>query len=319
MKTSATFFGLALVLATGTAAFAQDKYPTKVIELIVPFTAGAATDLGGRTLARMLESKWNVPLRVINKPGGNTVPAVSDVARSKPDGYTLLVDGPPQSSMIEIVVKNLPYKVVERTFIAVAAYAPLVFIVPADSPYQTLSEVVADLQKDPASVTWTSLGGAGAPDMTFRQLFKQVGVDVTKTRAVQLKGAAEAVTMAAGGHVKVAAATYAAIAPSLESKKIRALAVASAKRWPGALQIPTTAEAGYPGVEVILWVGISGPPGVPSQVGETWNAALKDFLASDAAKIEFQKVGLAPMYLDAGEMRARVLREQEETQDLFSR
>lgn len=318
MRASAIVGIVGLVIAA-TPAAAQDKYPTKAIDLIVPFTAGAATDLGGRTIARLLEAKWGLPLRVINKPGGNTVPAVSEVARAKPDGYTLLVDGPPQSSMIEVVVKDLPYKVADRTFIAVAAYAPLVFIVPADSPYQTLAQVAADLQKDPASVTWTSLGGAGSPDMTFRQFFKRIGVDVTKTRSVQLKGASEAVTMTAGGHVKVAAATYAAIAPSLEAKKVRALAIASAQRWPDAPQIPTAAEAGFPDVEVILWVGISGPPSVPPNVAETWNAALKELLATDAAKQDFHKVGLAPLYLDAGGMKARVLREQAETRDLFSR
>ena len=81
-----------------------------------------------------------VPVRIINKPGGNTVPAVSEVMRAKPDGYTVLMDGPPQSSMLETVVRNLPFKTTDRTFVAITAYTPMKFVVPYESPFKTLKD-----------------------------------------------------------------------------------------------------------------------------------------------------------------------------------
>src|SRR6185369_5082920 len=162
------------------SATAQEKYPTKVIELIVPFAAGGSTDLGGRVLAQQLEAKWGVPVRIIDKPGGNTVPAVSDVMRAKPDGYTMLMDGPPQSSMLETVVKNLPFKTTDRTFVAIAAYTPMKFVVPYESPFKTLKDAADAVKQDPTTFTWTSLGGAGAQDMAFRLFYKANGVDVSK-------------------------------------------------------------------------------------------------------------------------------------------
>ena len=97
---------------------ADEGYPKKPIEIIVPFAAGASTDLGMRVIATALENRWKVPVRVINKPGGNTVPAVNEVMNAAPEGYTILADGPPQSSMLETAVKTLPFKIYDRTFIS---------------------------------------------------------------------------------------------------------------------------------------------------------------------------------------------------------
>jgi tripartite-type tricarboxylate transporter receptor subunit TctC len=143
------------------SAAAQEKYPSEAIELIVPFAAGGSTNLGGRVLAKLLEAKWNVPVRIINKRGGKTVPAVSDVMRAELDGYTLLMDGPPQSSMLETVVNNLPFKTTDRT-------------VPNDSPFKTLKDAADVAKSDPNSFPWTSLRGSGAQHMAFRQFFKAI-------------------------------------------------------------------------------------------------------------------------------------------------
>ena len=91
---------------------AQAKYPTKPVELIVPFVAGASTDSCARVIAQVLEARWGVPVKVVNKPGGNTVPAVTEVMAAKPDGTTMLVDNIASSAMLDTVVKNLPFKVV---------------------------------------------------------------------------------------------------------------------------------------------------------------------------------------------------------------
>ncbi|WP_127088841.1 Bug family tripartite tricarboxylate transporter substrate binding protein [Aquabacter cavernae] len=310
----------AAALGAGLAqpAFAQEAYPQKPVELIVPFSAGAATDLGARVLARALEGAWKVPVRVVNKPGGNTVPAVNEVMNAKPDGTTILVDGPSQSAILDTAEPDLPFKVMDRTFIGIVATTPLAFFVAADSPYKTLADLVSDLKAQPTSFTWTSLGGATAPDQLFRELARSAGIDVARTRAVQLKGGNEAVTMVAGGHVKLGLGTISAISPALKGGKVRALAVASAKPWPSLPDIPTTAAAGFPGVEVLFWLGFSGPPGLPASIVSTWDGTLRKVLAEDEVRRELQNVSLEPTFEDAAQTRARIETDRAEIRALFA-
>ena len=315
----ALMFALSLSAAALSPATARDAYPNKPVELIVPFSAGAATDLGARVIAQALEGKWGVPVRVVNKPGGNTVPAVNDVREAKPDGYTILVDGPSQSTILDTAVPDLPFNVLDRTFIAIAATTPLVFFVAADSPYKSLSDVVADLKAQPEKFSWTSLGGATAPDLLFRQLAAAADVDVAKTRAIQLKGGNEAVTNVAGGHLKLGLGTISAAAPAQKGGKIRILAVASPTPWPALADVPTTAAAGYPGVEVLFWLGFSGPQKLPQATVTKWDTALRQVLADDTTRKSLLNVNLEPAFEDAAQTRARIQAERSIVQKLFKR
>lgn len=318
MKSLALTIAAVAGLTAIVPASAQEKYPTKAIELIVPFAAGASTDAGARIIGQALEARWKVPVKIVNKPGGNTVPAVNDVMTAKPDGTVLLVDGPPQSSMLDTVVKNLAFKVTDRTFVAIMAYTPMNFIVPYDSPLQTLKDIANELQKNPGEFTWTSLGGAGAQDMAFRQLFAAANVDVKKTRSVALKGGSEAVTMTAGGHVKLGVGSYSAIAAPFAAKKIRVVASAAPERWPNLKDTPTTGEAGFPSIEVLYWIGISGPPNLPANVVEAWDEALRAVLADKAVQEKLLHAGLLGSYFNAKDMAARVNKERAETQQLYA-
>src|SRR5262245_3465982 len=138
--TGLTLMGLTLAATGTTGAHAQAKYPTKPVELIVPFVAGASADASARIMAQFLEARWGIPVKVVNKPGGNTVPGVTEVMSARPDGTTLLFDSNPSSSMLDTVVKNLPFKVSDRTFVGIVVYTPMMFIVHADSPIKTLKE-----------------------------------------------------------------------------------------------------------------------------------------------------------------------------------
>lgn len=314
-----TLIGSALGLTVLAApALAQDKFPSRTVEIIVPFAAGGSTDLGMRVIAPALEAKWGVPVRVINKPGGNTVPAVSEVMSAKPDGYTILADGPPQSSMLDTVVKSLPFAVNDRTFVAIAAYTPMKYVVPADSPYKTLKDAAEDAKKDPGNFTWTSLGGAGAQDMANRQFFKAAGVDVTKTRPLALKGGSEAITMTAGGHVKMGVGSYSSIAAPLQAKRLRVLAVASPERWPNLPDTPTAIEAGFPSIETLYWIGFSGPPNLPADIVAAYDKAVKELVADPKVREALMRVGLKELYADAKGMRERVAKERKVTQELWT-
>jgi tripartite-type tricarboxylate transporter receptor subunit TctC len=313
----ALLIALGLLAVVDGAAQAQGKYPSKPVELIVPFVAGASTDSGARVIAQVLEARWGVPVKVINKPGGNTVPAVTEIMAAKPDGTSLLVDNIASSAMLDTVVKNLPFKVTDRTFVAVTAYTPMMFIVNTDSPFKTLQDAAEAMKKGSENFTWTSLGGVGAQDMVFRQFAAANSVDVAKTRAVALKGGAEAVTLTAGGHVTLGTGTWSAIAAPLSAGKLRVLAVAGSERWPRLPDTVTTKEAGFADVEVAFWIGISGPPGLPADIVATWDAALKEVLADKGVQEKMLNAGLVASYLDAQAMKAKVERDRASTQKLY--
>ena len=309
----------ALALLSLPTFASAESYPQKPVELIVPFSAGASSDLSTRVLAKALEARWGVPVRAVNKPGGNTVPAVNEVMSARPDGYTLLADGPPSSSWLDTAAPDLPFKVLDRQLLGVVAFTPLIFIVPTDSPFKTLADVAEALKRDPSGFTWTSLGGAGAHDILFRQFARANGVDVAKTRAIQSKGGAEAVVLVAGNNVKLGLATPGGAAAALKAGKVRPLAVAAPQRLSELPDLPTARELGFTDVEVYFWLGISGPPGLPADVVATWSKALAEVAQDAAFQKDLHNVGLQPLYLDPKAAQARVARERAEAQDLFGK
>ncbi len=299
-------------------AFAEAAYPNRAIEMIVPFAPGGATDLTARVVAPALEARWKVSVRVINKPGGNTVPAVGEVMRSNPDGYTVLADSSASSSMLEVVVRNLPFRSMDRTFMGMLSQTPFIFIVSPDSPLKSMDDAIERARKDTSAFSWTSLGGAGAPDYTFRRLFRSIDVDVRKTRPVASKGGNEAVVMTASGNVTLGAGSWASISPLLANGKLRALAVASPTRFPLLPDIPTMAELGHPSVEVLFWFSVSGPPSVPVPVIRAWDEALAAISADTKFREMLAKIGMVPYFHPAERVRSMVENEKKVVESLWS-
>jgi tripartite-type tricarboxylate transporter receptor subunit TctC len=294
---------------------AQAPYPSKPIEIIVPFVPGGSTDLGARIFAEALQARWSVPVKVINRPGGNTVPGVEEVVRSAPDGYTILMDGPGSSSMIETIVKSLPFKLEDRTFLALGAQTPLMLVVSTDSPFKTLADAVDAAKRDPAAFSWTS--GPGTTDLTFRRLFQIAGIEPAQTRAVQVKGGAEAITLTAGGHVKIGVGFWGTVAPLVSAGKLRVLAVAGPQRFPAIPDAPTTAEAGFPDLIILQWIGFSGPAGLPPEIVSTWEQSIAAVSKEPTVLQGLERIGLVPYPSTAEGMRSYVLQEAKVVQDLW--
>ena len=309
-------FALLIAVIAGTAAHAQDNYPSKVVEIVVPFTAGGSTDLGARVLADALQARWSSPVRVINQPGGNTVPAVAAIMSAPPVGYSVLMDGPGSSSMLETTVATIPFKVDDRTFLGMAAQTPLMLVVPNESPFKTLADAVAALKANPGSFTWTS--GAGTTDLTFRRLFQIVGVDYRNTRAIQVRGGAEAINLTAGGHVMIGVGFWGSIAPLVSAKRMRVLAVAGPKRFAAIPDVPTTAEAGYPDLIILQWIGFSGPPKMNGAAVDAWQKAIAAVTADPAVIAGLDRVGLVPFPTTSAGMRDYVVKERELIKTLWA-
>jgi tripartite-type tricarboxylate transporter receptor subunit TctC len=298
--------------------YSQETYPTKPIEIIVPYPPGGGTDLAARIIATYLAKKWGVPVNAVNKPGGNTVPGCMEVHRAVPNGYTLLADGLGTASMLGIVVKSLPFKIMDRTFIATTNVYPVVAIVSPNSPYKTFGDLVADLKSDSENFTWTSGGGTGVQDFMARQLFKGTGVDIRKTKAVLTQAGTEPVVLTAGGRVKLGMGSTSITMPAISGGTVRALAITSKGRYPALQDVPTTTELGFPTVTAQLWNGISGPPNLPAQITEKWQKALEEMLNDSEVVSKLKNAGAIPFYHGSREAKEYILKETEEAERLWA-
>jgi tripartite-type tricarboxylate transporter receptor subunit TctC len=295
----------------------QERYPTKAIDIVVPFVAGGSTDLLARFVAENLKQKWGVPVNVSNKPGGNTVPAQLEVYQAKPDGYTMFSDSQSSCSLLELAVKDLPIKVLDRTFIAFTTASPSVFWVPSSSPVKNLKDLEAEIKKDPGNFTWTSFGGVGAGDFTMRQLFKAMGIDVNKTKPVVTRGGADAVAMIAGGHVKLGTSSPVSGISHVKAGTVRVLAVSGGSRVQEFPDVASAAEQGYPKIDAIFWTGFSGPPKLPAHVIQKWDEALREMLKDQTFLSKIKGVGLTPFYHNSAQAKEYVSKEMDEAAKLW--
>jgi tripartite-type tricarboxylate transporter receptor subunit TctC len=311
-------FVMSVLMFTGWVApvEAQEKYPTRAIEIIVPFVPGGSTDLIGRMLADNLKKKWGVPVNVINKPGGNTVPANLEVHQSKPDGYTVFSDSQSSCSLLDVAVKDLPFKVLDRTFIAFTTASPHIFYANAASPIKNLKDVEAEVKKNPGEFTWGSFGGVGAGDFLWRQFFKGIGVDVSKTKPVVTRGGAEIVSFVAGNHIKLGTATPTSGISHVRAGTVKVVGV-SGFRCPDYPDVATAVEQGFPTVTAVFWTGISGPPKLPPHIINKWEEAIQEMLKDQEFNSKLRNLGFKPFYLNSSEAREYVRKEIDEVRSLW--
>ena len=300
----------------GSAAAGTAKYPAKGVDVIVPFAPGAGTDLMGRVVAEALSKKWGVPVNVVNKPGGNTIIGTNDVMRAARDGYTLLVDSPGSSSM-QVDMKDLPYKVEDRIFVARAAASPMAFIVPANSPWKDMKAVAEAAKKDPGVLSWTSLGGTSGVDLVMRQYFKAAGIDVAKSKMVTYPGAAPATNAVAGGHVQLGAATAGTILGLVRGGNARCIGVTSAEKMSDLPDVATAGQQGFPAVNAVFWVGFSGPAGLPQSVVTTWAEAVSEVLKDPEVAAKLARVTSVPAYLGPEDFKKFISEESQMVKELM--
>ena len=300
---------------SGAQAQSQDKFPTRSIDIIVPTAAGGAADTTSRLVAEYLKKKWGVVVNVVNKPGGNTIIGNSELHQARPDGYTVMADGFSGTMLLEVASRDLPFKVLDRTFIGVIVTCPLVFYVPAASPIKNLKDLEAEIKKDPEHFTWASFGGAGPGDFLVRQFFKAIGVDVAKTKPVSTRGGAEQLTMVAGNHVKMAYAVPVSGLPHVKAGTVRAVGL-TGYRVPE-LDAATMQEQGYPSANFVFYQGYSGPPKMSSVAMNKWSEVLQEIVKDQEFATKVQDLGYKPYYLGPDETREFVRKGMEEARVLW--
>ena len=287
MNTRITTLLASLLLAAGTNALAQ-SYPSKPIKAIVPFAAGSATDQIGRAFAQKMSESLGQPIVIENKAGVNGMLGADAVAKSTPDGYTIMVGTNSTNAALKSLMKKLPYD--QDTAFAPIGYigsVPLIVAVNNDVPAKNLKELVALAKSKPSHVTFAS--ASTSQRVSTEVLMSMTGMDMTH---VPYKSGPAAMTDLIGGQVNLFTADFAVMLPQVKAGKIRGLAVTSTQRSKAIPELPTVNEAlGLKDYELIAYFAMFAPAGTPADVIAKLNKAL-NAAATDKDIIEkFSAIG----------------------------
>lgn len=276
MKTLPRVLLAAVLSACVTGASAQTDYPTKPIRLIVPFPPGGGTDILARLVGNKLQENLKWTVLIDNRPGAGGNIGVDLAAKSPADGYTVVMGQTSNLAVNPTLYTRLPYDPV-KDFVPVTtvATAPLVLVVPANSPFKSLADVVTAAKAKPEELNFASPGNGTVAHLTGELFQKAAGV---KFRHIPYKGTAQAMNDLLGGQVQLYMSSVPSAMSQIKNGKIRPLAVSSAKRSDDLPNVPTINESGYKGFDAITWFGLLVPAGTPAPIVSRLNTEVNKIL-----------------------------------------
>ncbi|MEO8023622.1 tripartite tricarboxylate transporter substrate binding protein [Polaromonas sp.] len=269
-------FLLALVACTACTGLFAQTWPSKPIRLVVPFTAGGGTDAIGREVTQKITDATKWVFIVDNKPGVGGNIGVDNVAKSPADGYSLVLGQTSNLAINPSLYRKLSYDPVkDLTPISMVASSPLALVVSANSPYKTLTELVAAAKAKPGEINFATSGNGTVGHLAMELFQKQAGIKLTH---IPYKGASQAAIDVIGGQVQIHVSSIPTLIGNVKSGKTRALAVTSLKRVDDLPEVPTVAESGYKGFEAVTWFGVLGPAKLPKDITARLNIEINKAL-----------------------------------------
>lgn len=279
------------------AVWAQD-YPNKPVRIIVPFAAGGPADIYARFIGQKLSESLGQPFVIDDRPGAGSIIGTDAVAKSAPDGYTLLMMSNTQT-VNESLVPNKPYALM-RDFVPVAPinYSDLVLVLHPSVPANNLADLIKLAKSKPGALNYAS-SGTGTPYHMAGELFKAMaGVDILH---VPYKGSSQARTDVLGGQVQMMFDAVPTMADHIKTGRVKALGTSGKTRSLVLANVPTIAEAGVPGYEATIWLGIVAPKGTPPAVVNRLNAEINKVLTRQDVRDEWAKQGAFPLVMKTDE------------------
>jgi tripartite-type tricarboxylate transporter receptor subunit TctC len=271
------------------AAAQAQSYPTKPIRVIVPYAPGGTSDILARQIGPKLTEVWGQPVVVENKPGANGNVGADFVAKSAPDGYTLLLTDLGGLVISASVYSQLPFDPAKDfSPVVMVSYSPHVLAVHPSVPVKNVRELIAMAKAQPGKLNFAVSGIGGAPQLAGIEFAQRTGV---KWTYIPYKGGSDAVAAVAAGQADVLFNGMLATWPTVQGGRLRALAISSAQRVAAAPDTPTVAEQGLPGFETGSFQGVVGPAGVAREVATKLNAEISKVLNSAEMKERFAKQG----------------------------
>jgi tripartite-type tricarboxylate transporter receptor subunit TctC len=297
-----------LVAATGMLVALSSvaaAYPDKPMRLVVGYPPGGANDLVGRHVARKLSESLNSPVVVDNRPGANGIIGCELVAKSAPDGYTLLFAGMTPLVLNPLTFAKLPYKTLaDFTGITAVASGPVVIAVHPGVQANTVQELIALARAAPGKINFATVGTGGFTRVNFELLKSTAKVDI---RYVPYKGGAQAITEVLGGHIEAIALDLAPLMSFVKSGKLRGLGITSEKRNPELPTLATMIEQAMPEMTGGNWYAVLGPRNLPAPVVATLYSALTKGMNAPESREKLAAMGVEPMITASSEALARFI------------
>ena len=284
------FLGVAAVTVTAPAS--AQSFPAKPIRLIVPFPPGGPTDIVARPLAQLLGESLKQPVVIENKGGAGGSIAADSVAKSAPDGYTLIMATVGTHAINAALYRKLPYDPIKDfTPIALVASAPVAVVVNPVTQIGSVKDLIAQAKSNPGKVSFGSAGNGTPGHLTGEMFATAAGV---KLQHVPYKGSAPAITDLLGNQIPTMFDPVQSVLQHVKSGKLRALAISGKTRSPVLPDVPTLDEAGVKGFETTAWWAVFGPANMPADVANTLKTEIERILRSDAFTEKLGSIGVQP-------------------------
>jgi tripartite-type tricarboxylate transporter receptor subunit TctC len=283
---------------------AQGKYPNRAVTVVLPFGAGGQADVSTRLVAEKLSEKLGQRFIIENRPGAGGITAARQILSAAPDGYTLglLTSG---TAISVALFKSLPFDPVKQfDMISLMGVFDLVFATAADSPYKTLGDFIKAAKAQPGKLNVGTINVGSTQNLNAELLKSSAGIDF---QIVPHRTTPEIVVTMLRHDVQLISDFPSAVKGVLADKKARALAVTGLTRTPSLPDVPTVAEAGVPGYEVVAWNGFIGPGGLPKEAIETINKAMREILADNSLKQRYATFGIEAKASSPEELKARLV------------
>lgn len=297
---------LALVVLCAAALTASAQgYPSKPIRIVVGFPPGGGNDMVARLVGAKMQEAWGQPVVIDNKPGANSIIATEFVAKSAPDGYTLLVNATGGMSVNPVLYSKLPYDSL-RDFAPVSMIGmfPLVLALNPSMPVNSVQELIAHAKANPGKLNYSA--GSTAFQVASEMFKQMTGTDI---RHIPYKGSVQAINAVIAGDVQMTIVDSPPALPHVKSKQLKGLAVTSARRAAPAPEIPTLSESGVPGYEVNLWIGAFAPAGTPVDIAARLTNEVMRIVKLPDIREKLAAMGIEPVG-DTAEQLARTIRSE---------
>jgi tripartite-type tricarboxylate transporter receptor subunit TctC len=307
MRLASKLFAILLVLLAAQTASAQSGYPNRPVKIVVGFTPGTAPDLAARILADRFSEVWGSPFVVENVPGAGSNIATDHVAKAAADGYTLLMGGNSSLVINPSLYETLPFDPLKDFApISQVFVAANVLAVPSELPIKTVAELVALAKANSGKLSYGH-AGVGTSQHLAAELFKYMAhIDIAP---VPYRGTTALMPDLLANRITMSFANISNVMPLARERKLRALAITSVKRSTLAPDLPTMAEAGYPGFEAVPWFGLLAPTGTPKSVLDKLYGETVKALALPEVRKRFDELGLEPIGNTPAEFSAIIRKE----------
>jgi len=294
-------FWVSLILALPLTVLAQ-AYPNKPIRWIVPYTGGGITDVVTRVVTQKMSGPLGQPIVVDNRPGANSILGSDLAAKAAPDGYTMLTVIAGYAANVTLYQGKLPFDPLKDLVpVSLAGIAPLIMTANNNFPPKDVKDLIAYAKANPGKVNFGSSGIGAAAHLTTELLKQTAGIDMVH---IPFKGTAPALTAEMAGDIQILVDVPSTLMPHVRGGKIKALAMFSKNRIPGAAEVPTIAEAGGPAIESSTWVLFMAPGNTPKEIVNRLAAETKKAINESEIKTRFNDIGIEPVGNTPGQAKA---------------